>query len=292
MSNYNRIRFLNSFISSLRTKKHVVVTDTQQRRGASVSILLRLKSNETNTIPISNVLYIVIIKQQSFSECLSKYLKTSIDMTNGDLTVQVLFAKKSQRGKRRGEVCFPGGHLEKGESPLDAVEREAQEEAGLNLKDIRNYSLLGRLDDRITFDQLVLYTFDDFGWVDIDHFLTESSADSKWSPIIEFHSLTSMSQRRIVNPILKSLFRTFRVPVTRLPIQTSTFNLWGLSLELTSELVKTVVKSSNIPSIEESNNRIMYHIFHHPIPYLALLAVSIPTAIYFIATNNKNKRFI
>ncbi len=36
-----------------------------------------------------------------------------------------------------GEVCFPGGRLEKGESPLEAAIRETWEEVGILSKDIR-----------------------------------------------------------------------------------------------------------------------------------------------------------
>jgi 8-oxo-dGTP pyrophosphatase MutT (NUDIX family) len=42
-----------------------------------------------------------------------------------------------------GEVCFPGGHIEAGETPLDCALRETQEELGIDPTDIE---VLGPLD--------------------------------------------------------------------------------------------------------------------------------------------------
>ena len=47
-----------------------------------------------------------------------------------------------------GQVAFPGGHVESGESDLDAVVREVREEVGLSLHDSSKYSLLGEVGTR------------------------------------------------------------------------------------------------------------------------------------------------
>ena len=57
--------------------------------------------------------------------------------------ISVLFEVRSQHLNRQpGEVCFPGGRIESGESPLDAAVRETAEELTINREDI---SILGQL---------------------------------------------------------------------------------------------------------------------------------------------------
>jgi len=57
-----------------------------------------------------------------------------------------LFTRRTEAVKKhRGEISFPGGHLEPGEEPLQAALREAREEVGL---DPERVEILGPLDQR------------------------------------------------------------------------------------------------------------------------------------------------
>ena len=62
-----------------------------------------------------------------------------------DESLRVLLTRRSSRMSRHaGEVAFPGGLLEEGETPKEAALREAQEEVGL---DPGTIEVVGRLDD-------------------------------------------------------------------------------------------------------------------------------------------------
>jgi len=58
----------------------------------------------------------------------------------------LLFTRRTEAVKKhRGEISFPGGHLEPGEEPLAAALREAHEEVGL---DPQRVEIAGQLDER------------------------------------------------------------------------------------------------------------------------------------------------
>lgn len=62
-----------------------------------------------------------------------------------DESLRVLLTRRSSRMSRHaGEVAFPGGLLEEGETPKEAALRESQEEVGLDPGAIE---VVGRLDD-------------------------------------------------------------------------------------------------------------------------------------------------
>lgn len=59
----------------------------------------------------------------------------------------LLTVRSSELPTHKGQISFPGGSLEAGETPIEAALREAWEEVGLNPADV---SVLGELDDVFT----------------------------------------------------------------------------------------------------------------------------------------------
>ncbi len=55
-------------------------------------------------------------------------------------TCKTLVIRRSQRVAAPGKLCFPGGGVEPGESPEDAVRREFREEVGLELGETRCFT--------------------------------------------------------------------------------------------------------------------------------------------------------
>ena len=66
-----------------------------------------------------------------------------------------LFEVRSQDIAQPGDVCFPGGRIEKGETPVDAALREACEEIGLKRDDVK---LFGRFDSMMEVGRIVMHT--------------------------------------------------------------------------------------------------------------------------------------
>jgi len=69
-----------------------------------------------------------------------------IPLLPGEEGMQVLFQVRAYDLPRQpGEVCFPGGHIEQGEDPLDAAVRETCEELALESSQVRIVADLGQV---------------------------------------------------------------------------------------------------------------------------------------------------
>lgn len=69
----------------------------------------------------------------------------------GSITVEeflVIRRAVNPRDRWSGQIALPGGRQDKGESDQTTAEREVLEEVGLDLRNQRNFLLLGRIDDR------------------------------------------------------------------------------------------------------------------------------------------------
>lgn len=72
-----------------------------------------------------------------------------VALMEGDRGAEVLLTKRSwEMRNHRGEISFPGGRLDPGETAADAAVREAHEEVGLSPDDVE---VLGELDHFSTF---------------------------------------------------------------------------------------------------------------------------------------------
>ncbi len=62
-----------------------------------------------------------------------------------DQSIKMVLTKRSANlAKHKGEVCFPGGKIEEGETHVEAALREAEEEIGIDKSRVK---IIGRLDD-------------------------------------------------------------------------------------------------------------------------------------------------
>ena len=70
--------------------------------------------------------------------------------------LHIIFERRSSRMKTQpGDVCFPGGRMEPGESPVECALRETEEEIGIPAKNIR---VLGQFDSIYEVSNLTMNT--------------------------------------------------------------------------------------------------------------------------------------
>ena len=75
----------------------------------------------------------------------------------------VMEKRASDMNRQPGEICFPGGRIEKGETHLETALRETEEELGIPHELVK---ILGEPDFVVTFYDTVIYPF--AGFVDKD----------------------------------------------------------------------------------------------------------------------------
>ena len=71
--------------------------------------------------------------------------------------IHILYERRSRKMKAQpGDVCFPGGRMEEGETPLQCALRETREEIGIPCEKIE---VLGQFDTLYEIAGITLYTF-------------------------------------------------------------------------------------------------------------------------------------
>ncbi len=74
-----------------------------------------------------------------------------------DEDLNILFEVRSDKLKNQpGDICFPGGRIEAGETPVKAALREFEEETGIPASDVR---IIAPFDTLYGFDNYTVYTF-------------------------------------------------------------------------------------------------------------------------------------
>ena len=88
-----------------------------------------------------------------------RYFSVLIPIVEKDGELFLLLEKRAQGIDDPGEISFPGGHMEDGETPEEAALRETEEEVGIPREEIR---LLGRGNTLHGFANYTLYTSESF----------------------------------------------------------------------------------------------------------------------------------
>ena len=169
----------------------------------------------------------------------------------------------TQRDKFPGQLCFPGGHLEAGETTLECAQRECFEECGLDLSE---YHVAGRVRDRnisiliistLVFVQrtpkrmteplsLQLSEVDSCVWADYRLFVAPSMG-GKYKPqhtVLDFYRFTPEFCRRQMRAMgLTKLI----VPCVDVAVLTGTF--LSLSLSFMAKIFKTTNRWSTCDTL-------------------------------------------
>lgn len=107
------------------------------------------------------------------SEEFFRFFSILVPVVEKDGRVCLLYEKRARHMKRQpGEICFPGGEMEEGESALECALRETREETGIPEDAIR---VISRLDTIYTYSNFAMHCY--LGVVD-----PEALEDMKLNP--------------------------------------------------------------------------------------------------------------
>lgn len=86
-----------------------------------------------------------------------QYYSVLVPLVEKDKELHLLYEVRSENLKRQpGEVCFPGGRIEDGETAEECAVRETMEELNLKSEDIR---IISQMDYLHTYSNFTLYSF-------------------------------------------------------------------------------------------------------------------------------------
>jgi len=257
--------FLEQLLTKLATYPCITF---EQKRRASVAVILRIK-------PKADDEGVVQYHQSSNHEQATngnncptdRILSLLNDKHVRSGTVEMLYIKRALNPRDRwsGHVAFPGGHVDDGELPKAAAERETLEEIGLNLADGKNFAFLGRLDDRAATDTLTVSSFvylqvssrtpplelnlkEVAGvlWVPVNVFLENTNAMLLRPHVVQLHiGPKFLRESRLLDFLGLSAVHFPSLLLPNLPECSLEYILWGLTLGITSEIY--VLGANRIP---------------------------------------------
>lgn len=93
-----------------------------------------------------------------------QYYSVLVPLVEKDGKLHILYEVRAENMKKQpGEVCFPGGRIESGESAEECAIRETTEELNINRSDIR---IIAQMDFMHTYSNFTLYSL--LGSIDYD----------------------------------------------------------------------------------------------------------------------------
>ena len=142
----------------------------------------------------------------------------------------LLTVRSSELPTHKGQISFPGGSLEPGESAVQAAVREAQEEVGLDPADVQ---ILGELDD--------VYTPFRFHVTPV---LARLQADLQLIPTSEVAEilLPRLSELRLSVPTTEERISPLGEPITLYHYPWRGHDIWGMTARVLREVLESGVR--------------------------------------------------
>ncbi|CAG8458363.1 12791_t:CDS:2 [Ambispora leptoticha] len=258
-----------------------IKSPTAQPRRASVAIIIRIRpqapiasfTNNTTTSTAKHTL-----EQVSFS--IQDTEQTNVDNNdNNNASVmtdleqfwelpwvqkgipEILYIKRALREGDRwsGQMAFPGGKQDPGDvDDLDTAERETFEEVGLDLGNPEQFYCVGALDDRevtTTFGKKLLMILCPFVFLQITpeplpiEISGSEVASTHWVPLNYFFDEKIIRAWDPISVDISSRLAPNSWVLQRITSQSTTefLQLWGLTLQMTSDLMDMMYLAGEEP---------------------------------------------
>ena len=224
---------------------------TKTKLNSKIKNLSNPKNNKNNKVKS--------LFNQKFKKFDPPFLHLS-DIEPIEFETELLFLKRTPNPKDKfsGNVCFPGGHRDDGESLFTNVKREVREETGLDISSKNGFHFLGYLSELKCFTKKngkivkvlpFIFLCDDFDYCGNLTLQTREVCDHIWTP---FHTLlnsvrTNSQFKQKLNPFLTLLHST-------IDLKPDWMLLKGLSMGFFSKFIYKAVKYDPVPEFTKFTN--------------------------------------
>lgn len=112
--------------------------------------------NSNNNLKISDIEKIFATNKVGMEDFFNEF-SVLLPLVEKDGKLHVLYELRARHmDVQPGEICFPGGKIEPGESPKDCALREAWEEIGIHKEKIK---VVSQLDMMVNYSNVAMYAF-------------------------------------------------------------------------------------------------------------------------------------
>ena len=184
-----------------------------------------------------------------------RFFSVLVPFVEKDWKVHILYETRAKTLKSDpGEICFPGGHIEAGETPEEAALRETCEEIGISRDKIR---IIGPGNVLYGYANYTLYTY--LGIIDYEDYLNSKPQEEEVDEIflVDAEELAECVPEIFREKVAASVDKDFpyeklgiekdypwRTGIWDIPIyEVGGRMIWGLTARITCDLLKTIEKS-------------------------------------------------
>ena len=211
------------------------------------------------------------VSQAKLSVDATRQLESQLAIDMPDDSLEMLYCQRVERPGdiHKGEICFPGGHVDKGESDMQAAAREIKEEVNLDVMDLSRFLCLGNLNEGIHAYYkrnkrviISLYIFVQTSLEDIPLQLSHDElSNAAWVSLSEFWTYDMQRLNSIKVPwqfgklmmisypslsnLLKNNKHEPEMTIPTFDLQPFNRTLWGLTSMMTSTILEAFVFAGN-----------------------------------------------
>ena len=218
------------------------------------------------------------VSQEKLSVDATRQLESQLAIDMPDDSLEMILCQRSNHDRdiHKGQVCYPGGHVDPSETDHQAVVREISEEINLDVSDKSKFASLGLLNERahayIKRSKVVTMSIYIFLQISIEDIVLKPSpkemSKAIWTPFNDFWAYDFKRLRPFYipsklatgilsnSPILKSYIvddpklSDLKFRVWSLMVPALGENLWGLTIGLVSTVVEGFVFGGNREVLE------------------------------------------
>lgn len=192
-----------------------------------------------------------VIGRHRYYSVLVPFCMAPEETEDGNYDLSLIYEVRSGTVSQPGEICFPGGHMEEGESPEECAVRETCEELGVDQASIE---IIGQGDALYGAGNFTLYSY--IGVIDFDAYQAaepdpEEVSETFLLPVRTLLEAEAQHYGETMKPVIEPGFPYEKVGISEdYPWRTPSYDIpvydidgrviWGLTGRITESIAETL----------------------------------------------------